>query len=406
MGLGLVAGLILLVLAIGLIQTYVIEPNAPVATVNGEEITTREYQNRDYYERFVLEDQYQQIASQLSTLPPASEDDQFSQFLQQQYQQMANQVLQQRSAVDRQTLDQMIADKLIQAEADKRGLTVSDAEITETINRKVAARQGGLTAASAEETSTAVAAASATAALWTPTPTFTPAPTLTSTTAITPTATPMDTPVPQPTATPNIISSTDLSTAYTVWAANITTQTGLTEVQYREFIRKEILQTKLAEALGNEVPRIAEQANARHILVKTEDEAKAVIKRLEAGEDFAALAKELSLDTGSAENGGELGFVPKGRIVAPVENALFSLPIGQISEPVETQFGWHVIEVLAREDRELTPGDYSQQQRAAFTTWLSTARAAATIEDSWTQDKAPADPFMENLQQQQGQSSS
>jgi stalled ribosome rescue protein Dom34 len=176
MGLGLVGGLILLVLAVGLIQTYVIEPSTPVATIDGQQITTQEYQDQVYYERFVLEDQYQQIVSQISTLPPASEDNQFAQFMQQQYQQLANQVLQQRTLVDRQTLDEMIADKLIQAEADKRGITVTDEEITETINRKVAARQGGLTAAAAEETSTAIAEASATAAMWTPTPTFTPSP--------------------------------------------------------------------------------------------------------------------------------------------------------------------------------------------------------------------------------------
>jgi parvulin-like peptidyl-prolyl isomerase len=214
----------------------------------------------------------------------------------------------------------------------------------------------------------------------------------------------MDTPVPAPTATPNIINPADLSTAYTAWIGNIVPQTGLTEAQYRQFIRKEILQDKLAEALGNEVPRMAEQANARHILVETEDEAKEVIKRLNDGEDFAALAKELSLDTGSAEEGGELGFMPKGRVLEAVDEVLFTLPIGQISDPVESSVGWHVIEVLEREERELTAGDYSQQQRVAFTTWLTKARTEAVIEDTWTQDKAPADnSFMKNIQQ--GQSS-
>lgn len=103
------------------------------------------------------------------------------------------------------------------------------------------------------------------------------------------------------------------------------------------------------------------------------------------------MAKEVSKDTGSAEKGGELGFAPSGSFVPEFEAAAFSLPLGQISDPIQSQFGWHVIEVLARENRELEPYDYAQKQRAAFDDWLTVARQAATIEDFWTQDKAPAD---------------
>ena len=150
----------------------------------------------------------------------------------------------------------------------------------------------------------------------------------------------------------------------------------------------------MSKAIGDEVPKTAEQTQARHILVETEDEAKKVVERLKAGEDFADLAAELSLDTSSAAEGGDLGFSPAGRYVAPVDEAISSLKIGEISEPIQSQFGWHVIEVLARENRELAPADYSQKQRQAYQDWLDKTRQETQIEDTWTPDKAPDDPFL------------
>ena len=396
MGLGGVGILVLLVLAYGLIQNFVIEPNSPVVVVNGEEIITRDYQDRVQYERFLLDTQIQQIQQQLAGLPPQEEEeDQFTQLMRNQYQQMAQQVLQQRAVLDRQTVDTMIEDKLVAAEAEARSLTVSDDEVTEAINRIVARQEGGLTAASASETGTAVAEASATAASWTPTPTFTPSPTLTVTVTeeITPTATPVDTPTPAPTPTLNVIPEDDLATQRQEWFNTLADTVGIDETTYRSYIASALLKDKLREALGEEVPEMAEQSHARHILVETEEEANEVIERLEAGEDFADLAEELSLDTTSGVQGGDLGFVPAGSFVAAVDEAVFTLPIGEISEPIETQFGWHIVEVLEREERELSPADYRQRQSQAYNDWLSSARMETNIEDLWTSDKAPADTF-------------
>ena len=88
------------------------------------------------------------------------------------------------------------------------------------------------------------------------------------------------------------------------------------------------------------------KVNASHILVATEDEANKVIERINAGEDFAALAKELSTDTGTKENGGELGYFERETMVAEFEAAAFGLDVGKVSEPVESQYGFHVIKVL------------------------------------------------------------
>ncbi|WP_417413070.1 peptidylprolyl isomerase [Hoeflea sp.] len=93
-----------------------------------------------------------------------------------------------------------------------------------------------------------------------------------------------------------------------------------------------------------------EEISARHILLATEDEAKAVIAELETGKDFAELAKEKSTGP-SAEQGGDLGFFTKGRMVPEFEAAAFQLQAGEYAkEPVKTQFGWHVIKVEERRE--------------------------------------------------------
>jgi peptidyl-prolyl cis-trans isomerase C len=92
-----------------------------------------------------------------------------------------------------------------------------------------------------------------------------------------------------------------------------------------------------------------EEVHARHILVGSEDEAKEVIAQLEGGADFAALAGEHSVDPSARSNGGDLGFFRRGQMVPEFAEAAFALEPGQRTEaPVQTQFGWHVIEVLER----------------------------------------------------------
>lgn len=102
----------------------------------------------------------------------------------------------------------------------------------------------------------------------------------------------------------------------------------------------------------------AEERRASHILVKTEEEAKAIKAELDGGADFATIAKEKSIDPGAA-NGGDLGFFGKGMMVAPFETAAFALTdIGQVSEPVQSQFGWHIIKL--EEKRESAPPPFEQ----------------------------------------------
>lgn len=102
----------------------------------------------------------------------------------------------------------------------------------------------------------------------------------------------------------------------------------------------------------------AEEIRASHILVADEAEANAIKAQLDGGADFATLAKEKSIDPGAA-NGGDLGFFGKGMMVAPFEAAAFALTdIGQISAPVQSQFGWHIIKL--EEKRQSAPPAFEQ----------------------------------------------
>ena len=95
---------------------------------------------------------------------------------------------------------------------------------------------------------------------------------------------------------------------------------------------------------------------ARHILVDTKEKAEEIIGKIKAGGDFAALAKENSKDPGSKEDGGMLGFFGRNQMVPEFEKAAFELKKGEISAPVQSQFGWHVIKVEDR--REKKPPSY------------------------------------------------
>lgn len=91
------------------------------------------------------------------------------------------------------------------------------------------------------------------------------------------------------------------------------------------------------------------KVRASHILVKTEEEANDLLSKLNDGADFGELAQEYSLCP-SKRDGGDLRFFGKGMMVKPFEDAAFSLEIGQISKPVQTQFGWHLIKLTDKQD--------------------------------------------------------
>jgi peptidyl-prolyl cis-trans isomerase C len=127
------------------------------------------------------------------------------------------------------------------------------------------------------------------------------------------------------------------------------------------------------------------EVHARHILLPTEEEAKAVKAELDKGADFAELAKKKSKDPGAAD-GGDLGFFTKEQMVPEFSAVAFALEPGKISDPVKTQFGWHIIKVEEKRDRKPPPFDQVKAQvsqfvvRKAQADYVTKLRAAAKIE--------------------------
>ena len=140
-----------------------------------------------------------------------------------------------------------------------------------------------------------------------------------------------------------------------------------------------------------------QEVHARHILVPTEDEAKAIEAELKKGADFATLAKEKSKDPGAAE-GGDLGYFTKDQMVPEFAEVAFKLDKGQISDPVKTQFGWHIIKV---EDKRTKPTPSFDDVKSQLQTYVAhraqaelvqKLRSAANIERLDQPPAAPADP--------------
>lgn len=150
---------------------------------------------------------------------------------------------------------------------------------------------------------------------------------------------------------------------------------GLTEEEYKNVLKEntivnEYINKKMEgyEVSQEEKEKFFEEnkdafyeRSARHILVETEDEANKVLQRLKDGEDFAELAKELSKDPGSVAQGGDLGFFPQGRMVAEFNDFVFGNNVGDLSDPIKSDFGYHIIEITGEKS---TLADFEEEIEA------------------------------------------
>ncbi|HEY5982880.1 MAG TPA: peptidylprolyl isomerase [Anaerolineales bacterium] len=410
----ILAGFILILVAVvGLIayaiidQTY-LQPRRPVATVGDVAIPLEEWKARVRMERqrmlgnVNMYEQYQQyLGVDLSSQ------------IQQMLAQLNNPV-----SIGQTVLDDMINEEIIRQESAKRGITASAAEVEQAIQASFQYYPSGTPTASVTPTNAASPTLSAeTLKLVTITPTPTefqtplPSPTATldplisptASTTPSPTATSGPTPTELPTSTPfptsTPITQQGYEESYRTSVDNLTKQ-GLTEVQLRQLYEVDILRRKLRDLITVDVPHTQEQVWARHILVPDESIAQVVRDRLDKGEDFAKLAAELSTDTSNKDKGGDLGWFARGAMVAEFENAAFSLKVGEISQPVKTQFGYHIIQVLAHANMPLDASGYDNARQTAFDKWLTEARTTYNVvtQDFW-HDLVPTEPTAPPLAQ-------
>lgn len=182
---------------------------------------------------------------------------------------------------------------------------------------------------------------------------------------------------------------------------------GITPEQFKDQLASEMKLRKLVEpeieVTDEEIQQYydnnqsqfgtPEQVRASHILVKKEDKelAEKILAEVKNGGDFAELAKEYSED-GSAAQGGDLGFFGRGQMVAPFEEAAFSLDVNEISDLVESQFGYHIIKVTDKQEAEVTPFEevkediremvFNQKVSERISTYIQELRSAAKIENA------------------------
>lgn len=366
LALGGVALLVLIVFGIGYYQENIGKLNNPIAIVNGKPITVRDYQAQLRYMSANLMGQLQELSSTLQQISADPTLSMLKSSFEQQYQQVAIRLI----TLPTDQLESMIEDELVRQEAARRNLTVSADEVEEQLEKYIGYQRPTPTpTAGPSPTPTNTATPTRTPTI---TPTFTPSPSPTGTiTPTTPTVTltlgPTETPFP--TSTP--MSYQGYQDEKKKYFDTLAKNAQVSESDIRKMIEAALLRRKVQQAIANEVPTSEEQVQARHILVKTYEEALQAKARLDKGEDFAKVAQELSTDTGSKDQGGDLGWFPRGQMVKEFEDAAFALSINQISDPITTTFGVHLIQVLARDpNRPLEPAALQRKQTAAFDDWL------------------------------------
>jgi parvulin-like peptidyl-prolyl isomerase len=156
--------------------------------------------------------------------------------------------------------------------------------------------------------------------------------------------------------------------------------TGTTYDDFRQMLLDQLLSEAVYSSVTESIESVAEQVHARHILLPTREMADEVLARLQAGEDFAYLAREYSEDISSRETGGDMGFFPRGVMPAEVEEVAFGLEVGELSGIVESQFGFHVLQVLERDEREIAVEVFESLRQQTFMQWLEDQRASASIQ--------------------------
>ena len=162
----------------------------------------------------------------------------------------------------------------------------------------------------------------------------------------------------------------------------------LAEAASEKYIKAHpVTDEEVKKEYDTQVAKLPKEFKARHILVEKKEDAEAIIKQLEAGGDFAKIAKEKSKDPGSAANGGDLGWFPAQQMVKPFSDALATLEKGAITKtPVETQYGFHVIQLEdSRAPQAPAFEDVQEQvkmmaQRSKLQTYLDELRKTAAIQ--------------------------
>lgn len=358
-----VIGTIVAVLGIlfaGLWREILSRPMQVVARVGNESITLGALRDNVTYQAKTLDTQIAMYQTQIQQMQAQAGSDETASFLVQYYQQQLQQMQQQRYSLgDGSTvLEDLIDQALIKQEAQKRGASVSAADIDLAIQSQ-----------------------------FQPQPDATPAPDVTGTTSITGTTgitetAPTQTPAPTATAIPADAWKTNFQ--------NTLKSYSITEAQFRQYTMEPYLwRTKLQEIVGSNVVTTAEQIHAFHIVLPNITEARDAFALLQQSAiTFEDEAKAVSTDTLTKDKGGDLGWVARGEQGAEFDAVAFALPLNQVSEPVTTTAGAVLIKVTEKDaNRALSETQLGTAKSEAYNNWLTEAQQRKDITRSLDSDK-------------------
>jgi parvulin-like peptidyl-prolyl isomerase len=356
----------------------IIEPRQPVVIVEGEEITSRQFQGRVSLYQLDLISQYQQTEQLREVF---GSDPEFQSYIDQQQTQIRSQ-LADSQALGRSAIDSMIDEVLVRREAIRRGIEVSPEEVEDLIAGNFGFYPRGTptpgpTATLSPDTPTPERP--------TPTATAGPSPTPEPSETPEPTITPGPSPTPFPTATPYTREA--YLADYEAQIEFLRVNGEATEEDYRSRYEAILYRQELLSALKAEVEPEQEQAWARQIVVADEAAAEALLERLDGGTPWETLENEVA--EGGEGSSLDLGWFLRGDY-PEIEDIAFETPVGETGGPVATSQGWAIVQVMQREVRSLTEGQLQASAQALLQDWLITARSEAAIEvfDFWS-DRIP-----------------
>ena len=345
---GILALIILAVLAIGLVSEIVLAPAAPVATVNGARVRTDDFQDLLQYRRYNTHMNILNLQNELISLDQSQQGNDFlSSFYQQQLEQLQASLL----STDQDVLEELIDDALILQKANEAGISVTDQDVQDALD---------------EDLQRAAAPPAQT--------------TITDT---------------QTASTPTSVPQEQLDEIYQTALDNM----GLTDKQFRKILQRSLYRTEVDDLLANQVVTTGLVIHVQLIETDTEDQALAARQRITDGEDFAVVATEVSTDTLTASDGGDVGWVTTGQLSLrygeELENAAFAMDVGEL-EVVEGNGTYYLVTVLERDENGPLPADVvAQRQNSALADWLAERKASpdVVIERLLEPEQVPPDPF-------------
>lgn len=363
-----VVSLVVVVTVGGLIYNNLIIPSKTIVSVDGEEFSTEYFQKRVKLERDRLVNQYNMYYSIAVNITDTTQQQSYLSYLSQIESQLAPDV------VGQSVMNQMIDEVFIQREAAARGISVSDQEVDDYFYSLFGYYPNGVPTSTPTTEVLPTSTLSATQyALVTPTPEPTAAEATETAVDVTPTTAVEPTAVPLPTS----ITEEDYTTQSSDYLANLKSY-GIDEAFMKDLVRIQLFRDKLNADIQKGITPEEEQVWARHILVDDEATALDLLDQLQNGADFGDLAREYSTGP-SGPNGGDLGWFGPGQMIAEFEDAAFSGEVGDIIGPVQTTYGYHIIQILGKEMRPVSSTTMDSLVYTALTDILNEYKTNADI---------------------------